>query len=252
MQQLRLQRGVSYFSVDSLLPDGTGPGSGRHHSAAAGPKMGTGPKLGTGQSGTGPITGTGGPIMGTGGPKGGQPGRLSGSSHIPHSQMNSATSEHIVFSGESSLLPYLLAIMFSVHSLIAGVALGINPAVNNTTIATSIALFSHKFIEAISVGSNFVKENVDPSKSGAVIVVYSLMTPLGILLGMVLTSTLVGITAQITQSVALAIAAGSFIYLAFHEISQEQETDGREVCALTKIGLFSTGFLVMAVVALWV
>jgi zinc transporter ZupT len=41
-------------------------------------------------------------------------------------------------------LPYLLAALFSIHSLIAGFALGISHAVNKTAIATTFAIFSHK------------------------------------------------------------------------------------------------------------
>lgn len=53
-------------------------------------------------------------------------------------------SEHVVFTGQSSLLPYLLAILFSVHSLIAGFALGVNRSSSKTAVATTIAILSHK------------------------------------------------------------------------------------------------------------
>lgn len=45
---------------------------------------------------------------------------------------------------DSTLLPYLLAALFSVHSLIAGFALGVNHSLNRTAIATAVAIFSHK------------------------------------------------------------------------------------------------------------
>jgi zinc transporter ZupT len=44
----------------------------------------------------------------------------------------------------SPLLPYLLAALFSVHSLIAGFALGVNSSLDRTAIATTVAIFSHK------------------------------------------------------------------------------------------------------------
>jgi zinc transporter ZupT len=63
----------------------------------------------------------------------------------PEEMSSEATvSQHVVFSGESPLLPYLLAALFSIHSLIAGFALGVNSTSNKTAIATAVAIFSHK------------------------------------------------------------------------------------------------------------
>jgi hypothetical protein len=87
----------------------------------------------------------------------------------PEDDAQGAVSEHIVFSGDryvvslnsrrgrpsadkcgrvlslhSNLLPYLLAALFSVHSLIAGFALGVNRVINSTAVATAVAIFSHK------------------------------------------------------------------------------------------------------------
>ncbi|KAG3116906.1 hypothetical protein PC129_g24842, partial [Phytophthora cactorum] len=74
-----------------------------------------------------------------------------------HDDSEATVSEHIVFSGESYFLPYLLAALFSIHSLIAGFALGVNHSMDRTAVATTVAIFSHKFIEAMSVGANFAK-----------------------------------------------------------------------------------------------
>uniref|UniRef100_K3WIP0 Zinc/iron permease n=1 Tax=Globisporangium ultimum (strain ATCC 200006 / CBS 805.95 / DAOM BR144) TaxID=431595 RepID=K3WIP0_GLOUD len=164
---------------------------------------------------------------------------------------HATVSEHVVFSGESPLLPYLLAALFSVHSLIAGFALGVNSSLDRTAIATTVAIFSHKFIEAMSVGANFAraKQNIDQDRSVAVLTLYSCMTPLGIFLGMLLSSTLQGTHAHVVESVALSIASGSFIYLAFHELSEEDA--GQETSAAEKMLLFSIGLGSMAALAVW-
>ncbi|KAL4156485.1 hypothetical protein PRNP1_005516 [Phytophthora ramorum] len=169
-----------------------------------------------------------------------------------HQTESEATvSEHIVFSGDSYFLPYLLAALFSVHSLIAGFALGVNHSMNRTAIATTVAIFSHKFIEAMSVGANFAKakSSIAAQRSIAVLTLYSCMTPLGIFLGMVLSESLRGSSALAMEAVALSIAAGSFIYLAFHELSEENAS--QETNAAEKLALFSTGISSMAVLAAW-
>ncbi|ETP00423.1 hypothetical protein F441_22151 [Phytophthora nicotianae CJ01A1] len=168
-----------------------------------------------------------------------------------HDDAETTVSEHIVFSGESYFLPYLLAALFSVHSLIAGFALGVNHSMDRTAVATTVTIFSHKFIEAMSVGANFAKakSSIAHQRSIAVLTLYSCMTPLGIFLGMVLSDSLRGSSALTMEAVALSIASGSFIYLAFHELSEEnasQETNSAE-----KLALFSVGISSMAVLAAW-
>ncbi|KAG7398785.1 hypothetical protein PHYBOEH_010417 [Phytophthora boehmeriae] len=169
----------------------------------------------------------------------------------PQKDSESTMSEHIVFSGESHFLPYLLAALFSVHSLIAGFALGVNHSMNRTAVATTVAIFSHKFIEAMSVGVNFAraKDNIAHRRSVAVLTLYSCMTPLGIFLGMVLSDSLRGSSALTMEAVALSIASGSFIYLAFHELSEESAS--HETHSMEKLLLFSTGLFSMAVLAAW-
>ncbi|KAG7379953.1 hypothetical protein PHYPSEUDO_007897 [Phytophthora pseudosyringae] len=168
-----------------------------------------------------------------------------------HNESEAAVSEHVVFSGDSYFLPYLLAALFSVHSLIAGFALGVNHSMNRTAVATTVAIFSHKFIEAMSVGANFAKakSSIAHQRSIAVLTLYSCMTPLGIFLGMVLADSLRGSSALAMEAVALSVASGSFIYLAFHELSEENAS--QETNAAEKLALFSTGIASMAVLAAW-
>ncbi|OQR98477.1 Zinc (Zn2)-Iron (Fe2) Permease (ZIP) Family [Achlya hypogyna] len=176
-------------------------------------------------------------------------GRCGADPHV-HAHVEGSISEHIVFSGESAILPYLLAALFSLHSLIAGFTLGMNSELSRTAIATALAIISHKFIEAISVGANFAKakDSVNSTRSIAVLVLYSFMTPLGIVLGMVLTSQLQGAPAQLAQAIALGVGSGSFIYLAFHEMSDEHAQEATST--LQKLALFSTGAAAMALLAI--
>lgn len=60
---------------------------------------------------------------------------------------------HFVIGGggeeSHSTLPLLLALLFSVHSMIAGLALGIQPAADASAVAILVAILGHKSIEAL-------------------------------------------------------------------------------------------------------
>ena len=156
-----------------------------------------------------------------------------------------------------ALLPIFLAIVFSIHSLIEGLALGAQQAVSSSAISILIAISSHKVIEAISVGANFIKQGVATSTALPVLIVYTLMTPAGIVAGWLLEWFIGseedgegGMTwGLLIQSLLQAFAAGSFLYLAVHEISDEK------CCAAVKrshqVLLMVIGLSVMALLAVW-
>ena len=56
----------------------------------------------------------------------------------------------------------VLAVLFSIHSFIAGLALGIQSQFGSSAVAILIAILAHKFVEALSLASSFVKEGRPP------------------------------------------------------------------------------------------
>ncbi|RHX98004.1 hypothetical protein DYB25_000741 [Aphanomyces astaci] len=88
---------------------------------------------------------------------------------------------------------------------------------------------------------------VNPQRSIAVLVTYSFMTPVGIVTGMSLSAALQGPTGVLAQAIALGIGSGSFIYLAFHEVTEEDAVQGASTTE--KLSLFLTGVSVMAALA---
>ena len=163
-----------------------------------------------------------------------------------------------------ALLPIFLAFVFSVHSAIEGLALGAQAQVGGSALSLLIAISSHKLIEAISVGANFVKQGVALTTALPVLGIYTLMTPGGILAGWGLSHAMGGggegedgegdggevSWGVLFQSLLQAFAAGSFLYLAVHEVSDEK------CCAVVKrwqqIVLMMAGVGVMALLAVWV
>ena len=159
-----------------------------------------------------------------------------------------------------ALLPIFLAFVFSVHSAIEGLALGAQSVVGGSALSLLIAISSHKVIEAVSVGANFVKQGVGMTTALPVLGIYTLMTPGGILAGWGLSSAIAGSGKDdgkgevsylvLFQSLLQAFAAGSFLYLAVHEVSDEK------CCAAVsrwkQVVLMMTGVGVMALLAVWV
>lgn len=98
-----------------------------------------------------------------------------------------------------------------IHAFITGTALGVLNSMANF-IGLLVAIVAHKWAEAIAVGISFVRNKVSHLKTVIGLVIFSLLTPLGILLGMFVTSSPLG------EAIMLSISAGTFLYIAVAEI----------------------------------
>lgn len=126
----------------------------------------------------------------------------------------------VVSDEKSNLFKSLtFAVAMSFHSLLEGFALGVQD--DNTAVWTLfMSLLLHKCIESFSVGLQISKTNSDKVKIVvATILVYSIMTPLGAVLGTVLQN--FGGASLLKQMAIVMLegmAAGTFIYVTFLEI----------------------------------
>jgi zinc transporter 1/2/3 len=84
------------------------------------------------------------------------------------------------------------------HQVIEGMALGIGTNAEQTVILI-IALASHKWIEAFAFSTSFVKEGVPVRRWIGILLMYSLMTPLGITGGIFLSDYLSGDNAILAE-----------------------------------------------------
>eukprot|EP01029_Cantina_marsupialis_P028049 TRINITY_DN774397_c0_g1_i1.p1 TRINITY_DN774397_c0_g1~~TRINITY_DN774397_c0_g1_i1.p1 ORF type:complete len:295 (+),score=59.85 TRINITY_DN774397_c0_g1_i1:157-1041(+) len=165
-----------------------------------------------------------------------------------HDHGNGHDHSHIVFAkeGKSSFVPLLLVILLSIHASIAGLALGIEDSVSGTA-TILVAILGHKFVEAGSVAVAFVKEGQPLKKCWHLLTAYVLMTPGGIFLGTVLESVFEGDTADAVEGVITAIAAGSFLYVAFIILSEKSS-----IGAGSKLLAAMLGLATMAILAIYV
>jgi zinc transporter 1/2/3 len=156
---------------------------------------------------------------------------------------------------EQGMFAYILTFVLSVHSLISGVALGMDNLLS-TLISLFVAIISHKWIEAFALGVAINKvqtEDLIP-RTFKLILLYSLMEPLGIVIGLILSSHLSEHQLLIAQAFVLGLASGTFIYVAVVDIlpSEFGHGIGNDRDRYIKFGLLFMGiFLIGLVVTLF-
>ena len=144
---------------------------------------------------------------------------------------------------ETNVNMYILALLLSVHSIIEGIALGIESHWEDTT-KILIAIVSHKFFAAFALGVNLVKNKADSMKMTKMVVLFSSMTPFGILLGL---TTLYTSPSSLLSVLIQAISSGTFIYIALVEVIVEEFQNHSN--ATMKFTLLSLGVLSMSLLS---
>uniref|UniRef100_A0A914EP87 Uncharacterized protein n=1 Tax=Acrobeloides nanus TaxID=290746 RepID=A0A914EP87_9BILA len=147
---------------------------------------------------------------------------------------------------ESGILKSItFAIIMSLHSILEGIALGVQD--NRIGIITLfVSLIIHKGIEAFSVGLQITKSN---SKRACMvtstIIIYALMTPVGSMLGVMLTNLNLDPVLRDGSIVVLeGLAGGTFIYVTFFEILAQERANNHS--NLLQLNAIIVGFLVIA------
>ena len=148
---------------------------------------------------------------------------------------------------QSGITPYLLLVTLSIHSLIAGVTLGISTAAGAGVLL--VAILAHKGAAGFALGSTFRKAAVPPRKRIPALLIFVGSTPLGVILGGIAID-LFGEGSGAAEAWFKAVAAGTFLYIATLDIVREEFFPGgsnrgsRLIWALVGAGL-------MAIVAIW-
>lgn len=159
---------------------------------------------------------------------------------------NTDTSVHLT--PKVSLYPYILMLVLSLHSLITGIALGTEKVVSQTLIIL-LAVLAHKGTAAFALGISLLKSSIPMHRVVFMLISFSLMTSIGILLGMGLLEVLSDQSALIFEGVFDALAAGTFLYIALLDILNDEFAEKKRL--LLKFSMVSLGFSVMAIVAIW-
>ena len=145
------------------------------------------------------------------------------------------------------LTPFLLLITLSIHSLIAGLTLGLSTAAGAGVLL--IAILAHKGAAGFALGSTFRESAIQPRTRIPALLVFVGSTPLGVILGGLAIEEF-GAGNGAAEARFKAVAAGTFLYIATLDIVREEffpggANRGRRLCwAFVGAGL-------MALVALW-
>ncbi len=143
---------------------------------------------------------------------------------------------------------YAVLTALSIHSLLAGLALGAQPELSRVLVI-SLAIVAHKSAAGFALGVSLARSSLPPAQSWRLVAVFATATPLGGLAGMVLGETFEGRIASTLEASFLSIAAGTFVYVATFDILRDEfpAHGGR----LAKWLVLTFGMASMALLALW-
>lgn len=160
----------------------------------------------------------------------------------------------------SILASGILMLALSIHSILAGISIGIETQPDSIT-GTAIAILAHKSFEGFCLGSSLVTAQMDHFPFLVLGISFSCATPLGIILGQILAEHVS--TDGTMIAVVQAIVAGTFLYIAIVEIGGKEllvcrqdtiDGDGnpqrQKLVEISKLICFVVGFLAMSALAL--
>lgn len=154
--------------------------------------------------------------------------------------------EHDV--GHDERFPVVLFLILSIHSFIAGMSMGLE-LTTEAMLVIFLAIAVHKGFAALALGISLVEGHIPLARIVKTIVVFSLMTPLGVLAGTFFSQLLQSDSARLLEGLFDGLATGTFIYIAaFEMIATIFE---HKVNRLTKFAFVTAGFMVMALLAIW-
>ncbi|KAL8575948.1 hypothetical protein ACOMHN_027346 [Nucella lapillus] len=163
------------------------------------------------------------------------------------SSMNEDTSR---VTGHSGIIAVAILLALSFHTVFDGLAVGLQETkaeVWTTTAAISV----HKILVAASLGLELATTTSarKPWKAYIQLFLFALMAPIGVAIGMGVTSDHVDPLAHLLAgSILQAVATGSFLYVTFFELLGEQLGHHSSV---RKVALTACGFAAMALAKIW-
>eukprot|EP00754_Rhynchopus_humris_P034968 Rhum_TRINITY_DN16550_c0_g1::Rhum_TRINITY_DN16550_c0_g1_i1::g.163622::m.163622/K14709/SLC39A1_2_3, ZIP1_2_3; solute carrier family 39 (zinc transporter), member 1/2/3 len=154
-----------------------------------------------------------------------------GSSPSPHAHTHAGDADVILHFAntaeqERSIMPVILTAVLSIHSVVSGMALGIQDSYEKAFLIF-LAIVSHKWVEAFSLGTSIVKAtDANIPVMVRLLSAFAVSSPIGILIGSVLQASLSGAKASVATAVLDSAASGTFIYIAVVDTLVEEFSNG--------------------------
>eukprot|EP00095_Tigriopus_kingsejongensis_P011255 maker-scaffold708_size108518-snap-gene-0.13 protein:Tk11255 transcript:maker-scaffold708_size108518-snap-gene-0.13-mRNA-1 annotation:"zinc transporter zip3 isoform x1" len=151
---------------------------------------------------------------------------------------------------QSTLRGFLIILALSLHAVFEGIAVGLtNKEANVWYLLFAIA--AHKFVIAFCLGIQFVTSGIKPMLIIIYIGVFALISPLGIVIGTVLTGTS-NVDAELqnpTITILQGLATGTLLYVVFFEVLEEERVQ-KKMKGIFQALFVILGFVVMVLVQL--
>jgi len=139
---------------------------------------------------------------------------------------------------------YVFLLALSIHSIFEGLGLGAQHT-DDGLVSVIIAVVSHKCLEAFALGVGIWQAKFSRWHNLLLLVLYSMTTPVGIIIGMVSSDA----EPYLISGIMTGIASGSFFYVALIEIiPSELAAPG---WFKTKLCMVYLGWAIMCLVAKW-
>lgn len=136
----------------------------------------------------------------------------------------------------SALRSLILVSTLSVHSLLEGVAIGLQKEAQSA-ITLFVAVLLHKSLMAFSMGTNLIQSKQTVRKIVAAALTFALASPIGIAIGLIV-KTFGGDDSgtQFVNAILQAIATGTFLYITFFEVLvKEFENHGNRLAKVLSL-----------------
>jgi zinc transporter 1/2/3 len=117
--------------------------------------------------------------------------------------------------------PYILVVALSTHSVLAGFALGADSDAHGALL-TFLAIIVHKSTAGLALGLALLAAATPPRRALRLVLAFALMTPAGIVLGVVAGGLLSSDMQLLFDGGATALAAGTFLYIGAFDLLQDE------------------------------
>jgi len=149
--------------------------------------------------------------------------------------------------GEGVVLALLATAMLSIHSFLAGAALG-TTGMGAAAVVIFIAIVAHKWAASFALAVSLARSPLARSARFVAFLVFVLFLPLGVVSGVIATEW--AAEYPLVAPTFKALAAGTFLYLGtLHGLANG--TLVARCCDLREFSAVVFGFALMAVVAIW-
>lgn len=148
-----------------------------------------------------------------------------------------------------AVYPVILLLVLSVHSVILGLALGAQATLAGALIVF-LAIVAHKAMAGFALGVGYRRGGFSIRRAAPQVAFFSLMTPLAIFVGGSVAALLSTHADRLFEATFDSIGAGTFLYIAALDIIRTEFESPQD--RWHKWLAASTGFGVMALLALWI